>query len=150
MLFVKKLPWLSLSLLLLTYAVFGWLLSAFDRSWLLWIMAAVFILIVAISLIEPLSVIQPFYTAWLKTDTRAFLSVIIGAFIAVVIIRWLTIFLRLLVLYSAAMLARLDLQTAGYSKWQAFGILATVSLVGFGLGLLTHLLFMGHAVALPI
>lgn len=138
MLFVKKVPWVSLSLLLLSYGVFGWLLSATDRSWLLWLMGAIFTLVIAISLIEPLAVIQTFYTAWLKSDARAFISVIIGAFIAVVIIRWLDFFLRLLVLLSAATLARLDLQTAGYGKWQAFGVLVIVSLSGFGLGLFGH------------
>lgn len=141
MLFVKKLPWASLLLLVFTYGLFGWLVSAKDISWLLWLMGGVYVLLIALALTAPFRLIRSFYTSWLQSDTRAFLSVIFGALVAVVIINWLAIFIRILVLVSAAALVRLDLQTAGYTKWQAFGILLTVSLAGFGLGVLAQHLF---------
>ncbi len=141
MLFVKKLPWASLLLLVFTYGLFGWLISATDISWLLWLMGGVYVLLIALALTAPFRLIRSFYTSCLQSDTRAFLSVIFGALVAVVIINWLAIFIRILVLVSAAALVRLDLQTAGYTKWQAFGILLTVSLAGFGLGVLAQLLF---------
>jgi hypothetical protein len=65
--------------------------------------------------------------------------VILGAFMAVVILRWIEVFLRIVVLLSAGALVRLDLQTAGYSKWQSFAILLVVSLMGFGLGVVLRL-----------
>ena len=141
MLFVKKLPWASLLLLVFTYGLFGWLISATDISWLLWLMGGVYVLLIALALTAPFRLIRSFYTSWLQSDTRAFLSVIFGALVAVVIINWLAIFIRILVLVSAAALVRLDLQTAGYTKWQAFWILLTVSLGGFGLGVLAQRLF---------
>jgi hypothetical protein len=141
MLFVKKLPWASLLLLVFTYGLFGWLISATDISWLLWLMGGVYVMLIALALTAPFRLIRSFYTSWLQSDTRAFLSVIFGALVAVVIINWLAIFIRILVLVSAAALVRLDLQTAGYTKWQAFGILLTVSLAGFGLGVLAQRLF---------
>jgi hypothetical protein len=141
MLFVKKLPWASLLLLVFTYGLFGWLISATDISWLLWLLGGVYVLLIALALTAPFRLIRSFYTSWLQSDTRAFLSVIFGALVAVVIINWLAIFIRILVLVSAAALVRLDLQTAGYTKWQAFGILLTVSLAGFGLGVLAQRLF---------
>lgn len=141
MLFVKKLPWASLLLLVFTYGLFGWLISATDISWLLWLMGGVYVLLIALALTAPFRLIRSFYSSWLQSDTRAFLSVIFGALVAVVIINWLAIFIRILVLVSAAALVRLDLQTAGYTKWQAFGILLTVSLAGFGLGVLAKRLF---------
>lgn len=141
MLFVKKLPWASLLLLVFTYGLFGWLVSATDISLLLWLMGAVYVLLIALALTAPFGLIRSFYTSWLQSDTRAFLSVIFGALVAVVVINWLAIFIRILVLVSAAALVRLDLQTAGYTKWQAFGILLTVSLAGFGLGVLAQRLF---------
>jgi len=141
MLFVKKLPWASLLLLVFTYGLFGWLISATDISWLLWLMGGVYVMLIALALTAPFRLIRSFYTSWLQSDTRAFLSVIFGALVAVVIINWLAIFIRILVLISAAALVRLDLQTAGYTKWQAFGILLTVSLAGFGLGVLAQRLF---------
>lgn len=98
-------------------------------------------MLIALALTAPFRLIRSFYSSWLQSDTRAFLSVIFGALVAVVIINWLAIFIRILVLVSAAALVRLDLQTAGYTKWQAFGILLTVSLAGFGLGVLAKRLF---------
>jgi hypothetical protein len=157
MLFVKKVPWASLFLLIFTYGVFGWLISAEERkleltlvwsegaqaslseiSWLLWAMGTVYILLIALALTAPFTLIRNFYSSWLKSDTRAFSSVIIGAFFSVIIIRWIEVFIRILVLIAAAALVRLDLQTAGYSRWQAFGILLFISLTGFSLGIMTN------------
>lgn len=144
-------------LVLCTYAVFGWLISAEARylakaaaeeyslttpspetSWLFWVMGAVYILLIASALAAPFRLIQTFYTSWLQSDTRAFISVIVGAFVAVIFINWFDLFIRILVLISASALARLDLQTSGYNKWQAFRMLVAVPLVGFGLGILAQ------------
>lgn len=150
MLFVKKLPWVSLLLLVFTYGVFGWLISMDTRSngltslsyvsRRLWIDGAI-ILLLALSLTAPFQLIQTFYKTWLKSDTTAFVSVIIGAFVAVVILHWFETFIRILVLLSAGALVRIDLQTAGYNKWQSFGILIFISLLGFSLGIIMNQLF---------
>jgi|SRR4028118_516969 hypothetical protein len=134
MLFVKKLPWASLLLLLFTYGVFGWLVSAGEKSWLLWLMGAVYISLITLALTAPFTTMRSFYGSWLQSDTRAFLSVIVGALFAAIVLAWIEVFIRILVLIAAGALARLDLQTAGYSRWQAFGILVSVSLIGFALG----------------
>jgi hypothetical protein len=138
--FIKKLPWASLLLLVFTYGLFGWLISATDRSIWLWVMGASYILLIALALTAPFTLMKTFYTSWLKSDARAFLSVIVGAFVAVLIVTWLEVFVRILVLLSAAALVRLDLQTAGYNEWQCFSILVIISLTGFGLGILTQYL----------
>lgn len=151
MLFVNKLPLASLLLLLFTYGIFGWvvgvdarrndLTTLSDLSGLLWVDGAI-ILLVALSLTAPFKVIQNFYTSWMKSDTKAFFAVIIGAFLAVIILRWIEVFLRILVLLLAGALVRLDLQTAGYGKWQSFGILLFVSLIGFSMGLVLYQLIL--------
>jgi hypothetical protein len=138
--FVKKLPWASLLLLLFTYGLFGWLISATEQSIWLWLMGAPYILLIALALAAPFTLMRTFYTSWLKSDTRAFLSVILGAFVAVLIITWIAVFVRILVLLSASALVRLDLQTAGYNEWQSFWILVIGSVIGFGLGVLTQYL----------
>jgi hypothetical protein len=145
---VIKLPLTSLLLLLFTYGVFGWLVATdaqrndldtlSELSSLLWLDGAI-ILLLALSLAAPFQGIQNFYTSWMKSDTKAFFAVILGAFMAVVILRWIEVFLRIVVLLSAGALVRLDLQTAGYSKWQSFAILLVVSLMGFGLGVVLRL-----------
>lgn len=136
---MKKLPRTSLLLLLCTYSVFGWLITTSDHSGLIWLMGAAYILLITSALTAPWELIKGFYANFLQSDSRAFVSVIVGAFVAVVIMHWIEVFFRILVLISASALARLDLQTESYSKWQAFGILLVVSLMGFGLGILAKL-----------
>lgn len=136
---MKKLPWTSLLLLLCTYSIFGWLLTASDSSELIWLMGAAYTLLITSAMTAPWELLKGFYGNFLQSDSRAFVSVIVGAFVAVVIMHWIEVFFRILVLISASALARLDLQTESYSKWQAFGILLVVSLTGFGLGILAKL-----------
>lgn len=136
---MKKLPWTSLLLVLCTYSVFGWLLTASDSSGLSWLMGATYTLLITAALTAPWELLKGFYANFLQSDSRAFVSVIVGSFLAVVVIRWIDIFFRILVLISASALARLDLQTESCNKWQAFGILLVVSLTGFGLGILAKL-----------
>ncbi len=64
----------------------------------------------------------------------AFISIILGGFVAVVVIAWLHLFATCLVLISAGALARLDIQISGWKNWRAFAVLATISLTGVGLG----------------
>jgi len=148
MLFVNKLPLASLSLLLFSYCVFGWLVASdaqrndlttvSELSGVLWIDGAI-ILLLALSLAAPFKIIQKFYTSWMKSDAKAFFAVIFGAFLAVVILHWIDTFAHILVLLSVGAIVRLDLQTMGYSKWQSFGILVFVSVIGFGLGIILKL-----------
>jgi hypothetical protein len=155
--FFKKLPRTSLLLLLFTHSVFGWLLSVearrldlgepgaliaetapSDIAWVLWILGAIYVLLIALTLTAPLTLIQTVFSSWLKSDARAFISVLVGAFVAVIVLHWLYIFIRIAVLLAAGALARLDLQTADYGEWQAFGIIASVSLLGFGMGIAAY------------
>ncbi|NEP01712.1 MAG: hypothetical protein F6K58_24265 [Symploca sp. SIO2E9] len=136
--FVRKLPWISIVLLLLTHGIFGWLIFADESSWLLWLVIAVCILLVAFVLASPIKLFKNLVASWLKSDNRASITTIIGSFIVVLILCWIHIFIRFLVLLSAAALVRLDLQTEDYNGWQTFGILAIFSLSGFFLGLMAH------------
>lgn len=136
---MKKLPWTSLLLVLCTYSIFGWLLTASDSSELIWLMGAAYTLLITSAMTAPWELLKGFYGNFLQSDSRAFVSVIVGSFVAVVIMHWIEVFFRILVLISASALARLDLQTENYSKWQAFGILLVVSLTGFGIGILAKL-----------
>jgi hypothetical protein len=151
---VKKLPWASLLILLFTYGVFGWLiygeayglahatsqpvlsLRLFKNYWSLWLMGAIYAVLIALSLIAPFKLIKGFYDTILKSDIKSFFAVVIGAFLVVVILNWIEVTARVMLLFSAGALARLDLQTRSYSQWQAFGILVIFSLIGFAIGVI--------------
>lgn len=132
---MQKNSWLSLILLFVTYFIFGWKLSEFDvPPHLTWFLAVASILLLAIALSFPLKDIKALIMRWFSSDAGAFISIILGAFVAVVVVAWLHLFATCLVLISAGALARLDLQIYGWKNWRSFAVLATISLTGVGLG----------------
>jgi 4-hydroxybenzoate polyprenyltransferase len=50
---LKKVPWLSIALLLATYSTLGWLLSAYHNPWFVWVIVVVGILLLAAALSSP-------------------------------------------------------------------------------------------------
>lgn len=137
---LKKFPWVSLALLLVTHSTLGWLLSAFHDPWFAWVMVVVGVLLLAAVLSSPWSKIRDGFALLFKSDTRAFFIAVAAALLMVLIISCLHIFAHALVVTSADTLVRLDAQTAGLSERQAFWILAILSLVGLGLGALAQTL----------
>jgi hypothetical protein len=135
---VKKLPWASLALLLLTYITFGWLLYAWNLSWRVWLLTAFFVVVISLALTFPIRSIQIFFAGALKTDTRALIFILALSFFAVALLTWFQTFVRVLVLLSSGLLARLDLHNADFKVIPTFVIMAITSLVGLGLGLLIH------------
>lgn len=131
---MNKLPWTSAVLLLVTYITLGWLLSAFHYPLFVWVTIAVGVLLLSASLSSPWSKLRNDFTRLFKSDTRAFLVAVVAAFVSVLIITWLHIFVHALVVISAGTLVRLDAQAAGLSQSQTFWLLTIVSLVGLGLG----------------
>jgi hypothetical protein len=158
---LKKFPWLSLLLVLLTYAVFGWFVASESENWRNWLLEQgkswnwgfeegayqIFIHVVAtfaiisISLIltAPIAMMTYILGSWMGSDAKAILSILVWSFVFVLMIRWFEYFIRFLVLLSAAILGRLELQTLGYNKWQTFTLLTLLCLLGFALGVFAHL-----------
>ena len=135
---MKKLPWASLALLLLTYITFGWILYAWTLSWRVWLLTAFFVVLISLALTFPLRSIQFFFAGALRTDTRALIFILAISFFAVVLLTWFQTFVRVLVLLSSGLLARLDLHNADFKVIPTFAIMTIVALVGLGLGLLIH------------
>ena len=131
---LKKLPWVSLTLLLVTYITLGWLLSDFHGFWLVWVTVALGVLLLAAWLSSPWSEIRDFLAPLFKTDTRAFFVATVAAFLSVAVVTWLNIFVHILVVLSAGTLVKIDAQTCGLSRSQTFWIMGSVSLAGLGLG----------------
>lgn len=55
-------------------------------------------------------------------------------------IAWFRVFLDTLLVISAALLARIDFQSDGFTEWQAFIATLIVSIAGVGLGAFTNML----------
>lgn len=135
---LKKFPWVSLALLLVTYSTLGWLLSDFDDPWFVWAIVVIGVFLIAASLSSPWSNIRNGFAGLFKSDTRAFLFTVVAAFLTVLITTWFHLFAHALVVISACTLFRLDSQTANLSQAQVFWISTIVSLAGLGLGAVAH------------
>lgn len=131
---LKKIPWLSLALLLVTYSTLGWLLSAFHNPWFVWVIIVVGVLLLAAALSSPREKFKD-RSSLFKSNTKTFFFVVMAAFLSVILLSRLHIFVHALVIISAATLFRLDAQAARLSNKQVFWILVIVSLAGLGLGL---------------
>lgn len=106
-----------------------------------WIFAIIAALFLAAGLTAPLTNAKTLIFRWFRTDVGAFISILTGAFFSVVVVAWLHLFATGLVLLSAGALARLDIQTSGFKKWQSFWLLTIVSLTGLWFGGFANLFF---------
>jgi hypothetical protein len=152
----KKIPWLALGLVLLVYGVFGWAVAESSIVWseaiveqgknwgliiddeyasaIIDILGAALIIAIALGLTAPIALVTIFFGSWQKSETKAWISILGWAYAVVFILRWIHYFARFLVLLCAALLGRLEFQSAGYNSWQTFVILTLACLGGFGLG----------------
>ncbi|NEQ74312.1 MAG: hypothetical protein F6K23_15460 [Okeania sp. SIO2C9] len=135
---MKLIPLLSLILLLITYTILGWRLASIQPSKLLYlaIIAAIFLLDIILTV--PLPNFKEIIKPWFQSDITTFISVIISAFLFVVIIRWISLSVDALVLISAGILVRLDAQVCGLKNWQSFVILLIISQASLGLGIILY------------
>jgi hypothetical protein len=133
-----KFPWLSLLLLLAAYTMFGSFLSTVSVPWIVWAIAITWVFLLAVFFMAPLERIRNMLGRWLKTDSMAFVSLVIAAFLASFVVLWWNVFLYVLAIVAAEALARLDIQTNQFTQSNAFFILMTTSLLGIGFGWATH------------
>jgi hypothetical protein len=144
----------SLLLLLLTYGAEGWMYGPWVdkfinqesilnyfvkesvRATILYGGAMLGIAFLVLLFTSPVLLLTVGLDNWLKSDTRAFLSIFIGAFAFAIIVQQVDLFARFLVLISAVFLGKLDLQLAGYSRWLCSLILVLLCGLGFTGGIL--------------
>lgn len=131
---MKRFPWMTATLLLVAYAVFGKLVISTAHLWTSIASAAGLGLVLAIILMHPLTSSEKMLAKWFRSDTVAFLSLLMFAGFASILLNWFKIFLPIIMVLTAEALVRLDLQTAEYTQHQALGILVVVAWLGLGLG----------------
>jgi len=130
---VQKIPWLALLLLLAAYSLFSWFVIQSIGS-LAWLLVAAVAVAQALFLTTWLDGLKSFARLWLRSDIGYFTLILILALGSTMALVWFKTFGYCLVLVSAELLARLDLQNAGYSRWQSLLMLMLVSWLGVGLG----------------
>jgi len=135
MVFEKKQLALSLPILFVTYCSYGWMLSEHTSERYLWLLAAAAVIPFNWVLTVRLRSIKAALAELLGSDTRAFFTLVGLVFGVVVLVVWIHISAYFLVALSATILARLDLQTAGFTQLQSFATLTSIASLGLGGGL---------------
>lgn len=132
---MKKLPWLSLILLFAAYSTFSWfLIHAISIGILAWILVLSFTLLQALLLTTLFDSFKRFFSLWLRSDVGYFTLIIVSALGFSMAMVWFKTFGYFLVLVSAELLARLDLQNAGLNRVQSLFFLTLISLAGLAVG----------------
>ncbi|MFN6569784.1 hypothetical protein [Dendronalium sp. ChiSLP03b] len=131
---VKRLPWISLVLVLLSYSALGWVLAESQVPRLVWLVFVPIVLFVVGSLTAPLSLMTQYSSILFRSNIRTFSVAVFGAFLFFLMLAWFRLFLDCLLIFSAAILARIDFQVSGFTEGQAFWITCAISLVGIALG----------------
>ncbi|MBN8560065.1 MAG: hypothetical protein J0L70_06040 [Leptolyngbya sp. UWPOB_LEPTO1] len=131
---VRKFPWLSASLLLIAYAIFSKLIITTSHLWSSIISAAILGVFLALMLMSPLTNSEKILTKWFRSDTIAFLSLLMLAAFASILLNWFKIFIPVIMVLCAEALVRIDLQTAEFSYFSSLAVLIIVTWMGLGLG----------------
>ncbi|MBF2003774.1 MAG: hypothetical protein IGS50_11770 [Synechococcales cyanobacterium C42_A2020_086] len=127
-------PWLSLVLLFAAYTTFSWFITNATATWLVWVMVLTFTLTQALLLTTWFDGFKRFLNRWLRSDVGYFTLIIVASLSLTLALVWFKTFGYILVLISSELLARLDLQTAGFNRLQALIILTIFSLAGLATG----------------
>ncbi len=146
---LKTTAWIAITLLLMTYGVFGWLYASWVMKMIedegirhqvletqttlaiLYGVGTIWVLLIAIIFTAPVALMKISLNNWLKSEMKAFLSIFFGALAFAIIVQWLNYFARLFVLLASAILVKLDLQTLGLSRWLSQFLLAVMCLGSF-------------------
>ncbi|USR89953.1 hypothetical protein NEA10_13955 [Phormidium yuhuli AB48] len=140
---VKTRSWLSFTLFLLVYINLGWLLQAQPASGHLWLLMLLMTLGLAEALASPWSVIRNICTRWFSSSLRGFVSAMIAAFVAVILLTEVSLFSHIVLLLSAGLLYRLDATIMGLTDMQALFLILMTALLGLGLGSLSYFIIYG-------
>ncbi len=131
---VKKLPWISLAILFAAYSTFSWFLTHATVTWLAWALVLMFTLLQALLLTTLFDGVKLVIGRWLKSDVGYFTLILVVSLSVTIALVWFKIFGYFLVLVAAEILARLDLQNAGFNRLQALLILSLFSFLGLAAG----------------
>jgi len=168
MTWLKTFPWLSLSVMLITYVVFGWHIAGASINWshsivvqtnglglglkdeslmlAIHLFAILVIVLTSLALTAPLTLMTFFVGSWMKSEFQSIIAMIAWSFLLVLILRWFNIFIQFLVLLSAAILGRLELRYIGYSRSQTVWLLTILGLIGFGSGAMSYFYYFDPSV----
>ncbi len=131
---LKKIPWFSLALVLLSYSTLGWMVFAETAPWYIWLITVVTILLSLICFTSPGLKLNEYTSILFKSSARSFGVAILAAFLFFLMVAWFRVFLDILLILCATILARIDFQTLALKPELAFGCISFFAVAGLALG----------------
>ncbi|MBW4643749.1 MAG: hypothetical protein KME23_12300 [Goleter apudmare HA4340-LM2] len=131
---LKRVPWVSLALVLLSYSTLGWVISENKVPWTVWLTTVFGVLLLVGNLTIPWLKITQVSTIFFRSSTRTFVFAVFSAFLFFLMLAWFRVFLDTLLIIAATILARIDFQTTGCNQKQSFWTMSIISLTGLALG----------------
>lgn len=131
---LKNIPWFSLTLVLLSYSTLGWMIFEEKAPWYIWLLTVVTILLSLICFTNPWLKINKYASILFKSSTRSFGVAILAAFLFFLMVAWFRVFLDILLILCATILARIDFQTLALKPALAFGCISFSAVIGLALG----------------
>ena len=135
---LKKIPWFSLILVLLSYSTLGWVIFEGKAQWYVRLITVVTILLSLICVTNPWLKLDDYSHIFFKSNARTFVVAVLAAFLFFLMIAWFRVFLDTLLVICATILAKIDFQAVGLKPALAFGCISFCSLLGLGLGALIN------------
>ncbi|NJL09262.1 MAG: hypothetical protein HC908_00595 [Calothrix sp. SM1_7_51] len=134
MVIFRRLPWVAIALVFLTYGSLGWLIYKAKVPLSIWLLVILAMLLVEGGMTALWTQIAFFWSAFFRSKRRSFFFTLFMSFMLFLIIARFKLFLDSLVVISAIMLGRLDFQTSGFSRISTFWFMSFFSLSGLALG----------------
>jgi hypothetical protein len=136
MLNLQKIPWFSLTLLLLSYCALGKVISETKPTLFVWLIVLLTILVLLASLTIPWSKMAEYYGNLFKSNIRSFAITVSAAFLLFLMLAWFRVFLDTLLVISANILAKIDFQTAEFKAKLTFWVTSFFAFSGLAAGAL--------------
>ncbi|MFM2061506.1 MAG: hypothetical protein RLZZ507_1176 [Cyanobacteriota bacterium] len=133
---LQRIPWFSLTLLLLSYSTLGWVISETKPPWFVWVILVFAILLLLASLTTPWSKIAEYYSILFQSNLRSFGITVLAAFLFFLMLSWFRVFLDTLLMISATILAKIDFQAAEFKAGLTFWVTSFFALSGLAAGAL--------------
>ncbi|BAZ16938.1 hypothetical protein NIES4071_88160 [Calothrix sp. NIES-4071] len=135
---IKRVPWVTLTLALLTYCCLGWVISQERVPPSAWFAIVPIVILFVGALATPWAQINLYSNLLFKSDVRSFCIAVLGAFLLFLMISWFRLFLDFLLLTSAMILVRIDFQMAGFQYIHTFAALCIIAIIGLAMGVLIN------------
>ena len=141
---LKRLPFVSLVLLLFTYTTLGWVISKAYAPKFIWVLTVITILVLLGGLTISWRRLTHYSFVLFQSNLRSFSITVLGAFLFFLMIAQFRVFLDTLLIISANILLRIDVQTSGLGERQTFFLTSIFSLTGLALGAVMQMAFSHH------